>query len=223
MNIIKHQEYFAPVDHVKAPIHVIGVGAIGSTVCELLTRLGIDTLNIYDFDTVTDYNIANQMFQHNQIGMDKVDAVEANCKAINPDINIIKFPKGYSNQMLSGHIFLCVDSIELRKQIVTSLLYQNNITSINDFRMRLTDAQYYCATDNLQSKQNLLATMDFTDEEAKAATPLSACGTTLSLVPTVRTIVNLGIANWMQLCKTGSFKAKLILANPYEGIIDFLG
>ena len=216
-------EYFNPIKNVKDAVHIIGVGAIGSTVCELLTRLGVEQFHIYDFDTVTDYNIANQMFNHNQIGVDKVDAVETNCKAINPEINIIKHNEGYSKQNLSGHIFLCVDSIDLRKQIVQALLYNTHITSINDFRMRLTDAQYYCATGDLQRKIELLATMDFTDEEAKAATPLSACGTTLSLVPTVRTIVNLGIANWMELCKTNESKTKIILANPYAGIIDYLG
>ena len=68
--------------------------------------------------------------------------------------------------------------------------------------MRLTDAQHYFATGNSQfEKDTLLATMDFTHEEAHAATPQSACGVELSVVYTVKAITAFGIANmvkWLQ-------------------------
>ncbi len=219
MNIIKHLEYFFPEEHVTSRVHVIGVGAIGSTVCELLARLGVTDISIYDFDTVEDYNVCNQTFTTEQVGMPKVEAVYNTCKTINPEIEITMYPKGYIRQPLNGYVFLCVDSIDLRKQIVTNNKYNNNIKCFVDFRMRLEDAQSFFAH-TPEGIERLLATMDFTDEEAKAATPTSACGTSLSLRPTVTTIVSAGVCNWMNFCR-GEEVFKTILINPYKGIFDY--
>ncbi len=219
MNIIKHLEYFAPYKHVTDRIHVIGVGAIGSTVCELLARLGVTNISIYDFDTVEDYNVCNQTFSTTQVGMSKVDAVYDLCKAINPEIDITKHEAGYKAQPLNGYVFLCVDSIDLRKKIVEDNKFNDFIKCFLDFRMRLEDAQCFMAHD-YAGIERLLATMDFTDEEAKAATPVSACGTSLSLRPTVTTIVSAGVCNWMNFCR-GEDVYKLILINPYKGIFDY--
>jgi hypothetical protein len=40
MNLVKSQDYFNPLD-VKQRCHIIGCGSVGSTIAELLTRLGI--------------------------------------------------------------------------------------------------------------------------------------------------------------------------------------
>ena len=65
----------------------------------------------------------------------------------------------------------------------------------------------------------LLDTMQFTHEEAKVATPVSACGTTLSVAPTIRTIVSLGITNFMNFLKEGKLK-KMILMDTFHYILD---
>ena len=53
--------------------------------------------------------------------------------------------------------------------------------------------------------------MNFTHEEAKEATPISACGTTLSVFYTVRTIVAYAIANLVKKIQTNTlYKTVLI-------------
>ena len=64
-----------------------------------------------------------------------------------------------------------------------------------DTRMRLTDAQHFAAKWTPEGKTFLQATMNFTREEATNSTPVSACGTTLSVTPTVRIICSLAVSN----------------------------
>ena len=100
MNVIKHLEYFNPMD-VKDPVHIIGLGAIGSHIAELLTRLGIQNFHLYDFDTVTDYNLANQMFIFSDIGEAKTTAIANMIHSINPDAHITVHDKGWQGNPLT--------------------------------------------------------------------------------------------------------------------------
>lgn len=54
MNLNKHREYFDPekIREAKVPIHIIGVGAIGSHIAIQLAKLGIEEITVWDFDTV---------------------------------------------------------------------------------------------------------------------------------------------------------------------------
>lgn len=202
MNTSKVLEYFDASDKVKAPIQIIGCGAIGSHVAEQLTRLGCDNIHLWDFDTVEAKNVANQMFLDSDIGSRKVDAVEAMMKAINPQINVTKHPKGIMPPyIVNGHIFLCVDNIDLRREIITANVNNPYAIGFHDFRMRLTDAQYYYAARNDSAAvDNLLKSMNFSHDEAKEATRISACGVELSVIYTVKNIVTYGMCNFVRGC-----------------------
>lgn len=196
MNLNKSREFFDP-DMFDKPIHIIGCGAVGSTIAENLARLGIKELNLWDFDDVEEHNIANQMFFTSQINKSKMDAVEEICRMINCDIAIKQHGK-YTDESLSGYVFICPDSIKVRRQILETNLGNSNILGVFDGRMRLTDAQHYAsAWTTLAKRKALLDTMDFSDEEAKDSTPISACGTTLSVCFTVRCLVSLMVANFI--------------------------
>ena len=215
LSTIKHSDFFDPAE-LKTPVHVIGVGAIGSHVAEQLARLGVPNLFLYDFDQVEPANVANQMYRHDHIGKPKVLSCLDQLTEINPAIQVYTYPNGWQGQTLQGYVFICVDSIEVRRQIVQVNQYNPNIKAMFDFRMRLTDAQHYAASwDKPKQIQNLLDTMDFTHEEAKEATPVSACGTTLSILPTIRVITALGVANFINHTKGTDLK-NLILIDAFD-------
>lgn len=203
MNTSKVLEFFNASELIKAPIQIIGCGAIGSHVAEQLTRLGCDNIHLWDFDKVEPKNITNQMFLNEDIGTLKVDAVEKMMKSINSEINIVKHPKGITKPyIVNGYVFLCVDNIDLRREIVKANENNPNCVCFHDFRMRLTDAQYYFAQRGVRSHMdNLLASMNFTHEEAVNATPKSACGTELSVIYTVKNIVTYGMQNFVRFCQ----------------------
>lgn len=213
MNTSKMLEFFNAYELVKKPVHVVGCGAIGSNVAEQLTRLGLENVHLWDFDIVEPKNVANQMFFDSDIGEQKVDAIERLCKAINPDINIIKHGDGVKEPyVLNGYIFLCVDNIDLRREIVKANRLNPNCIAFFDFRMRLTDGQHYFARRNdRRQMDNLLGTMDFSHEEAVSATPRSACGVELSVCYTVKTIVCYGMANFVNFCLGNETKEMIVV------------
>lgn len=201
MNLSKSLEFFDPINQVDGPIHVIGIGAMGSRIAELLVRLGIPKIHIWDMDTVEDKNIANQAYLHHHIGMKKTDALEELLKDINPQLQIVKHNE-YTDQALSGYIFLAVDSIELRHKIATLNKDNLYIKAMFDARMRLEDAQAYGAMWNNETQKNtFISSMEFTDEEATEATPVSACGTTLSVASTVVSTAAFIVSNFINVIR----------------------
>lgn len=222
MDLKKHIEFFNPTK-IRDEIHIIGLGAIGSHIAEMLTRIGIEEMHIYDFDHVSQHNLANQMFLQSEADshMAKTTAIEHLCTAINHDIKIKIHDKGYMPSMkLSGYVFLAVDNIDLRRAIVEEHQFNTTIKGMYDFRMGLTDAQHYAADwQKPESIKAFLNSMQFTHEEAKEAMPVSACGSTLNVIPTVKTIVSYGIANWMNHVRKDELK-KIILVDIFNFTID---
>ncbi len=218
MNLVKSYDFFQP-ETCQDRLHIIGCGAVGSTVAENLVRFGLTKITLYDFDTVEAHNIANQMYRATDIGKPKTTALAEYLKEINPDLedNLKIEEKGYTGQRLSGYVFLCVDNIDLRREIATANKTNSYIKAMFDFRIRLEDAQHYAANwKDAKMVTNFLNTMQFTHEEAKAETQVSACNIELSVVPTVREVCLIGVCNFINFVKSGG-KAikKMILVNPF--------
>ena len=209
----KIRDYF-DASELKAPIHIVGCGAIGSHVAERLTRMGCENIHLWDFDTVDAHNITNQMFVHADIKSLKVHAVRDMMSEINPDIAdlILVHKDGWHGEVLNGYVFLCVDNIDLRREIVLKNQYNPNCIAFFDFRMRLTDAQHYTALrEDAAMMKNFIASMNFSHDEAKDATPKSACNIELSVCYTVSAIVSLGIANFVNVCLNKPVKHTVLL------------
>lgn len=223
INLVKSQDYFDPTMLKNRRVHIIGCGSVGSTIAELLARLGITKISLYDFDKVSAHNIANQMFNESDIGRLKTDAVKDLICAINKDAesDIETFAEGYTDKTrLSGYIFLCVDNIDLRREIVKKNQFNQSILAMFDFRTRLEDAQHYAANwKNALEVKSLLNSMDFTHEEAHAATPVTACNVEMGVAPTVRIICSYGVSNFMNFVRKNELK-KIILIDAFNFSID---
>lgn len=216
MDLSKSYEFFHP-EECKERIHIIGCGSVGATVAENLVRFGLTKITLYDFDKVESKNIANQIFTNSDIGTEKVEALSRILIEINPEVknNLVVENEGYTNQRLSGYVFLCVDNIELRKQIAESNMNNPYIKAMFDFRTRLTDAQHYAADwSDRNMVKDFVNTMNFTNEEADAETPVSACGVTLSVAPTIRIIVGFGVSNFINFANGKGIK-KMIIADAF--------
>ena len=221
INLAKSYDFFQP-EMCTERLHIIGCGAIGSTVAENLARFGLTKITLYDFDTVESHNIANQMFTQDDIGRPKTEALADYLFRINPAIkNDLKIAsKGYTGQKLSGYVFLCVDNIDLRREIATACDGNPFVKAMFDFRMRLTDAQHYAADwSNAKMVSDFIKTMAFTHEEAQAETPVSACNMTLSVCPTVRAVVALGVSNFINFVKNHVIR-KMILVDAFGYVVD---
>ncbi|MFL6042881.1 MAG: molybdopterin-synthase adenylyltransferase MoeB [Gaiellales bacterium] len=71
---------------------LIGAGGLGSPAALYLAAAGVGTLGIIDGDIVDRSNLQRQILHtEDRIGTPKVDSAEEAMKAINPDVNIVKY------------------------------------------------------------------------------------------------------------------------------------
>lgn len=217
MDLSKSYEFLQP-EKVTDRIHLIGCGSVGSTLAELLARAGFTKITLYDFDTVEAHNLANQMFVQTDVHRPKVEAVSDRILAINPlaaeDLKLR--PKGWTGQKLNGYVFLAVDNIDLRRKIAEENKNNPFVKAMFDFRTRLVDAQHYAADwKNPKHVENFIGSMNFSHEEAKKETPVSACNVELSVAPTVWNACIAGVCNFMRFVKGEGIK-NMVLVNPFN-------
>ena len=220
LDITKSYDFFKS-EEVKERIHIIGCGSVGATVAELLVRFGLTKLTLYGFDTIEPKNLANQMYRQEHVSMPKVEALANMLCDINPEVKgNIKTASGYTEQNLSGYVFLCVDNIDLRREIAESNKDNMYIKAMFNFRTRLTDAQHYAANwGDMKMVDDFINSMNFSHEEATTETPVSACNVTLSVAPTIRMICSLGVANLVNFAK-GAELNKFIQMDAFSFMLD---
>lgn len=222
LNLSKSFEFFDP-DKCKDRIHVIGCGSVGSTVLELLARFGLTKFSVYDFDVVEPHNLVNQMFTQRHIEMPKVEAVKEILQEINPEVKVKTYPEGWTGQPLDGYVFLAVDNIEVRRKIAEENKYNDFIKAMFDFRTGLTDAQHYAADwSDIKSRKAFIDTMNFTHEDAKLNSPVSACNVSLCVAPTVRMVCNVGVVNFINFVK-GEHLYKSIPVEAFKFMVEPIG
>lgn len=218
MDLNKLYDFFKP-ENVRDSIHIIGCGSVGSALAENLVRCGIKKLTLWDADIVVPHNVTNQMYREKDVGKLKTDALEELLTEINSEVEINK-QGAWDGELVSGYVFMCVDNIETRKAIVHKIYRNRFVKAVFDFRTLLTSAQHYAADwSDTKQKEILVDSMCFTHEEAAESTPVSACGITLGVAPTVRTIVALGVCNFLNFVKGDGIK-KFIQIENFAFILD---
>ena len=183
MDLSRHITVFNPAS-VKNDIHILGVGATGSFVAMELARMGCPVINIYDFDDVEQHNIPNQYYDVNDIGKDKVVALEAKLKLINPDITVnISTEKVTAEDMskMSGYVFLLVDSMKVRKELWEAAKTNTNIINVWESRLGSDQARVYSLPIE-KGKDYSKYEQDFYDDDNAE---MSACGTSITVLPIV--------------------------------------
>lgn len=221
MDLSKSYDFFQP-EKDDAKLHIVGCGSVGSALAENLARCGVTNFVLWDFDVVEKHNIVNQMFRQQDVGKSKVEALRDILCDINPEIvdTVELKPEGWQGKLMSGYIFLCVDNIELRRQIVEKHMDSPYVKAVFDFRTLLESAQHYAADwSDYKMKQDLLKSMQFSHEEAAAETPVSACGVTLGVATTVRLVCALGVNNYINFVKGNGIK-KLVIIDGFNFMLD---
>lgn len=187
---------------------------------EILLRLGLRQLHIWDDDIVSEHNLGNQVYRNNDVHKPKTTALKDLLLEINPEAEIIEHGRCELNSKISGYIFLTVDNIDTRRELCTKWLTNGKIIYITDGRMRLTDGTIYAADWTSMEEPNiLLKSMQYSHEEALANTPVSACGLTLSVVCTPRVLASFMVTNWLSFLKDKKYN-RLIQIDTYNFFID---
>jgi len=76
----------------EARVLLLGAGGLGSPSALYLAAAGVGTLGIVDNDVVDLSNLQRQVIHNSQrIGVPKVDSAEESIKALNPDVEVVKY------------------------------------------------------------------------------------------------------------------------------------
>ena len=176
-------------------IHIIGCGATGSHLAVELIKLGANNLILWDFDKVEAHNITNQIWTTQDIGKEKTLALAERLIAINPELaeRHIKIKGKYTDELLSGIVFNCVDSVELRKEIYEINQYNPNIEVMFDPRLGSTTGSVFTYKWNKENAELLISLSDFKDDEI--VIQKSLCGTKINISTSLYTLVDYLLIN----------------------------
>ncbi len=76
-----------------ARVLLLGAGGLGSPIALYLAAAGVGTLGIVDDDNVDLSNLQRQVIHTSErVGMPKVDSAEESVRALNPDVEVVKYP-----------------------------------------------------------------------------------------------------------------------------------
>ena len=221
MDLSRHISVFSP-DNVKYPIHIIGVGATGSFVAMELARMGCPVLNLYDFDDVEIHNIPNQYYDNNDLGKLKAEALSEKLKLINPNIVVNVHTSAVlpaedeehpGIDKMSGYVFLLVDSMKVRKELWAAAKENKNIIHCWESRLGSDQARVYSLDMSVKDFSKYEA--DFYDDDIAE---VSACGTSITVLPIVLQTASLMIVQFIDLVMEngGTCPFKIIFDNKYN-------
>ena len=158
------QKDIVPADRIaNCKATVIGVGAIGRQVASQLTAIGIPWLQLIDFDSVEESNLASQGYLEDDLGRHKVDATADLCHQTNHNLELYTINERFKRTAKIGNVvFCCVDSITTRRLIWEAV--KNKVNFYCDGRMSAEVLRVLTACDS-QSRQHYPTTL-FQQEEA---------------------------------------------------------
>jgi len=191
MNIQSHVEVFNPLSFGTRRIDVIGCGATGSRVALSLARLGLKNIHIWDFDTIEEHNIANQMFNLNQIGMSKTEALAKLIKDAT-DLDVTIHGRCDGSEPLGTVVFMLTDTMdESRKPIFEKALkYKLSTEYLIETRMGADSLRVYSINPGAYTEVQEYEKTLYSNAEATQ----SLCGTSITLGPTADIVA--GWAVW---------------------------
>lgn len=177
----------------QCKITVIGTGAIGRQVAIQLAAMGMQSIQLIDFDSVETGNLAAQGFLETDLGLPKVEAVSKLCKEINSSIILDATNGRFRRNMEIGNVvFCCVDSIDTRKFIFDSI--KNKVDLFIDGRMSAEVMRLVLAFDN-QSKEAYANTLF---EATEAYTGSCTAKTTIYSSNVVAGMMVAQFAKWLR-------------------------
>ncbi len=213
---LRHLEYFDPIVWGDRRIDIIGLGATGSWLAQLIARLGVGNLHLHDDDIIASHNIANQAYpithymdlpksepddaiSMSGIGRGKAETCRDLIRAatsIEPTIHgKCEGAAASIEEELGDVVFLCVDSMAARASIFAERLRMRTSTQlVIDLRMGVEEFRLYSFCPfQLQSFRQWEATIT-PDEE----TVENACQTRTTLGGTAAIVAGLAKTWFLQ-------------------------
>lgn len=216
VSFLRHNSFFGPEDCDDKVLNIIGAGATGSWVALLAAKMGWHNFKIWDQDLVESHNLPNQAYDVSHVGLLKVDALKNVLTTFNPQISVTTFPHFFEGSNashlseLEDYVFVAVDSLSARKDIVENLIYHPFAHTLFETKMGFTHAALNIIKTNDKNSMVSFLNMLKTDEEVTE----SACNE--RIITTLTNVVSSNLVHF--LCAHASLERR----NPSEDF-DYYG
>ena len=180
----KQKELIEP-NQTTQRVNIIGCGALGSWVAFILLKMGFNNIYVYDFDTIEEHNIPNQLFREQQIGIPKVDALRDIYEEFFDDttdqnrLTILNRRLDESNCQIGGLTLCCVDTMAGRKELYTNMFKYGNSDIWIEGRIGLYGAYIYSLCEKNKETLDGYESTLYNDSEAE----VSSCGVSQTALP----------------------------------------
>jgi len=153
IDYVRQRDFFDP-EKVNARVTIVGCGGIGSFTGVALAKLGVREFRLVDFDTVEAHNIPNQMFWPDQIGRQKVHALDVNIGGFNPDATCECIDKPLQDGVpISPIVISALDSMQARAELWEQVKGKFDCKLFLDGRLGGENVLLYAANPALPSDQ----------------------------------------------------------------------
>jgi molybdopterin/thiamine biosynthesis adenylyltransferase len=121
----------------NSDVSIIGCGGLGGHISEILTRIGIGNITIFDHDIFEEHNLNRQNFSnYNSLGREKVLVIKEELKLINPSVNvkaIVKKFNPFEDMNLIKNTNIVIDALDnpQTKLDLSFICKKKNITFIH--------------------------------------------------------------------------------------------
>lgn len=135
-NLFSRQAFMFSDVTLQKPIHIIGLGFVGSNLFYNLAHTGFQNFMLVDFDEVQEHNLLNQLYLDRDIGQPKVYCVSKNVREAVPEevskkLSVISLNAPYKEvreKYFTTHtedtdtLIVAVDSLEARVEILDYII-----------------------------------------------------------------------------------------------------
>jgi hypothetical protein len=142
MNLSMQSGLFDP--KLARPVTVIGAGSVGSNVIDMLARIGVSQIVIYDGDEIESHNIPSSRFARTDFGRFKADAVAA--RILEETGTEIDVRRRYydGTERLRGSVIASVDTMVARNMIWKAVRKNPFVDVFIDTRVAQKFFSVYC-------------------------------------------------------------------------------
>lgn len=138
VSFLRHAGWVGPEDFTE-PLTIIGCGAVGSHIALLAAKMGFHKFQLWDGDQVESHNLANQAFDVEHIGANKVDALESVLKRFNPAVRVEKHPYYFESEdhkdLLAGPLVIATDTMHARYDIYKAFKLNPKVLGVFEVRL----------------------------------------------------------------------------------------
>lgn len=193
-------------DLFQLPISIIGAGGMGSSIATSLVRMGLgqkqSPIYLFDGDKFERHNLANQQVFDNQVGRSKVSVVRENMLAINPACTVIDRKQMIMDSTgLEGIVFMCVDRMEARANIMETCLEKNKLVEcVIETRMDARVGISHCFDPNNKRHCDCWWEQQYLDSQADN---MAGCGGNVSIISAVLGTTMLALKQFEMFARTG--------------------